>query len=121
MAIVANDNSLNHARFSETAINANGLNSSSAFPAGPYSSGSFQVVWSSHSDTSTFELQMSNDGGANWDTVQLSSFTTSGASGSTTFVFDTHLPGSLMRVSVTEADGNASARLAVYFVGKRGR
>lgn len=121
MALTSLDNSGNHARFTTTAVAANGLNSSDAFSVGPYSAGTIQVVWANHSDNSTFQLEVSNDDGAHWDSLPGSSVTTSGASGSASLVFNDHLPGHFLRVTLTEADGSGSATLTPYFVGKRGR
>ena len=111
----------NFQRTQSAALDASGLNSSDAFDVSSFNMGAFQIVWSGHSDTSTFRLEMSLDFGTTYDLIAGSSQTTSGASGSVTLLFNDHLPGGLIRARVTEVDGAAGARLNIYFVGKKGR
>ena len=111
----------NFQRTQSAAVDASGLNSSDAFDVSTFNMGAFQVVWSNHSDTSVFKLEMSLDGGSNYDLISGSSQETSGASGSVTLLFNDHLPGGRIRLTVTATDANASARLNVYFIGKKGR
>jgi len=99
--------------FSVTAILADGLNSTEAIACESYTEGTFQIVHATHTDTSTWELQVSLDGGTNWDTIAGSSITTSGAAGSTAIHYDS-LPVGLIRLTVTEADANVASTLTLY-------
>ena len=61
---------------------------SDGFLLGPYQSGSLQCVWASITGpNSTFILQFSNDN-SNWDDVSGAATTTSGASGSGTWIIE---------------------------------
>lgn len=100
-----------------TAVNASGTNSSEVVELAAHQQLSVQVVHASHDDTSTWEIQVSNDN-SNWDTLTGSSTTTSGASGSASVDVDPwHYQYG--RITVTEADGNASATLTATIVAKR--
>lgn len=92
-------------------LEADGTNNSDSVDCSQNHSILIQVVWSSHSDTSTFEIQSSADG-TNWDTVTSSETTTSGASGSESVIIDPNA-FRFVRVSITEADANASAAYAI--------
>lgn len=108
----------NYKRISITAVDASSTNSSETVQVSDMSEVTFQVVWASHDDTSTFAIQSSQNGGSNWDTISGTSTTTSGASGSATIVVTT-MPGGLARITVTEADGNAGATLTPYITMRR--
>ena len=120
MALTVITKGPNHNQLKAASVAANGLNTSDVFPTAPYTTGSFQVVWASHDDSSTFELQMSDNGGDNWDTIPGTSKSTNGASGSMSIVFNDSLPAAQIRLKVTEADGNSGATLVTSFTGKEG-
>ena len=107
-----------HQKMSATAVDASGTNSSDAFDATAFKTLTVQVVHASHSDTSTWELQSSADGGSNYDTIADTSTTTSGASGSAG-VHLVEAPNALIRLTVTETDANGSATLTPYFVATK--
>jgi hypothetical protein len=104
-------------RYQLTAVDASGTNNSEAIDLAAFQQVSVQVVHASHDDTSTWELQVSNDG-TNYDTLTGSSTTTASASGSASVEVEPW-QYRLLRVSVTEADGNASATLTPHIVAKR--
>lgn len=108
-----------HEAWEGTAIEADGTNSSSNIDAANWDRLDIQTLHASHSDTSTWVVQWSNDDGTTWETLTTSSaLTTSGAAGSTSVTID-GVPGRLLRLAVTEADGNASATLTPYLCFKR--
>lgn len=101
-------------RISHTAIDASGTNSSDAIDVSGYANGSIQMIHASHAaDTSTWEVQSSNDG-TNWDTVAGTSTTNTGASGSDTIVLNP-LGVRQIRITITEAS-QATATLTPYVV-----
>ena len=118
MALTLISQNKQHEKVSAPAVDASGANSSEAFDATAWKSLTVQVVHASHSDTSTWELQSSSDGGTNYDTIASSSTTTSGASGSSGVHID-DCPNALVRVTVTETDANGSATLTPYFTAAR--
>jgi len=118
MALELLSRSRNHIRQAAPAVAANSTNSSEAFDVSTWDQGTFQVVHAAHSDTSSWKLQGSNNGGSNWDDISGQSGTTISAAGSqsTTMV---DLPHQLIRLTITEADGGATSTLTITFVGKR--
>jgi|6_EtaG_2_1085325.scaffolds.fasta_scaffold07631_3 subtilisin family serine protease len=119
MTVTSESLGRNFRRISATAVSANGLNSGDAIAVSDTTRGTFQVVHATHDDTSTWEIQSSVDG-TNYDTVTGTSTTTAGASGSASLIFD-NIPGAFIRLTVTEADGNAASTLIVHFIAKKDR
>ena len=105
-------------RYSHSAVAANATNNSDAISIAAFSAVSIQVVHASHSDTSTWALQSSNDA-TNWDTISGSSTTTSGASGSATLVISPVVFRQI-RLTITETDAGASSTLTPYIVATKG-
>lgn len=105
----------NFQQWTGDAVSANAANSSSNLDVGAYAQLDLQVLHASHDDTSTYALQWSNDGGTTWE--QITTKTTSGASGSTSTSVD-GMPGRLFRITVTETDANASSTLTPYITLK---
>jgi len=103
-------------KYQSTDVDPSTTASSDSFPIDRYAAGNVQVIWADHTNTSTFELQVTSDG-TNWDTISGSSTVTSGVSGSATLDL-TSLPGSLLRVTITGTNGDADATLTPYFIGK---
>lgn len=106
-----------HTVRSISSVAANATSSSEAIDVTPFVSCAVQVVWASHSDTSTFAIQTSIDG-TNFNTISGSSTTTSGASGAATIAIS-NCPGRYIRFTITEADANASSTLTMYFIGRK--
>jgi len=107
----------NFDRFQLVAVDSSGLNSSEVINLIFYERASVQVVHASHSDSSDWELQVSNDGGTNWDTLTGSTNTTVGAAGSQSVDISLYAFARI-RLLVTEVDLNASATLTPFVVGK---
>ena len=105
-------------RYSLVAVEADGTNNSETIDLSTFHGVSIQVLHASHDDTSTWELQVSQDGGTTWDTLTGSSTTTSSAAGSHTISIDPY-PYGILRLAVTEADGNAAATLTAHVIGKK--
>lgn len=105
-----------HQRWTGDSVAANGANSSTSLDCSPFMQLDIQVLHASHSDTSTYALDWSNDGGTTWERVTTQ--TTSGASGSTSISVD-GMPGGLFRITVTETDANGSATLTPYVTLKK--
>lgn len=104
-------------QWSHSAIEADGTNSTDALDVGAFQQLDLQVVHASHSDTSSYATDWSNDAGTTYERIS-TVITTSGASGSTSRTID-GMPGRLFRVTVTETDANADATLTVYVTLKR--
>lgn len=69
-------------------ISTTATNNTDSISLGPYQSGSIQCVWAAVSGTQpVYKLQFSNNN-SNWDDVSGASTTTSGASGSGTWIVD---------------------------------
>lgn len=104
-------------RFSHSAIAANAANSSDAIDVSGHKTISIQVVHASHSDTSTWSVQSTQDA-TNWDTITGTSTVTSGASGSATLVIH---PCSFrqVRLTITETDAGASSTLTPYITATK--
>jgi len=110
---MANKYDLKEANISQT-IDAHGTNSGATIHCNNYPDiVSVQIVWSTHTGTSTFVLQTSNNG-SNWDTVAGTSTTTSGVSGSTTLLISPNI-FKYLRLTITAADSNVNASYAVYY------
>ena len=88
-------------------ISTNSTNNTDSISLGPYQSGSIQCVWSSVTGTQpVYKLQFSNDN-SNWDDVSGASTTTSGASGSSTWIVDPIISLSArILISTTSTTGN---------------
>ena len=107
-----------YVRYSLDSVAANGTNSSEAIDLSDFQELSVQVIHAAHDDTSTFALQMSNDGGSNYETISGTSTTTSGAAGSDVIQVN-DWGGSLLRFTITEADGAATSTLVAWITAKR--
>lgn len=109
--------SKNHQRWSHSAIEADALSSTDALAIGAFQQLDVQVLHASHSDTSSYATDWSNDGGTTWERAG-AVITTSGASGSSSRSID-GVPGGLFRLTVTETDGGASATLTAHVTLKK--
>lgn len=118
MAVTEILKSLNFVEANTATVDATGLNSSDSFDTSSYAHGTFQVIWAGITGTATFEVQVSMDR-TNYDTIASTSTTTSGAAGSGSIVFQNHLPGGLLRITITSAAG--AGTLQAYAVMKRAR
>lgn len=105
------------AKYSLTAVDASGSNSSEALDVLSYDILSIQCVHASHDDTSTWKIQVSNDG-TNYDDYTNATATTTSTSGSTSIDIDP-FPYHYVRITVSETDANSSATLTPYVVIKR--
>jgi hypothetical protein len=93
-------------------------NVSSAVDTCAYIHGEVQVVHANHNNESVWQLEVSLDGGINYDAIANSDNTTSAAGGSCSVRFDRYLPGGMMRVKVVQGDTNADATLTPYIILK---
>ena len=109
--------SKNHQLWSHSAINASGTNSSDALACGAFQQMDIQTLHTVHDDTSSYGTDWSNDAGTTWERAG-AVITTAGVSGSTSRSVD-GMPGALFRLTVTEVDLNASARLTPYVTLKK--
>lgn len=120
MAITLLAQGRGYKRLQTDAISTLATNSSDSIAVDDMLCGAVQVVHAGHTiSTCTYKLQHSLDGGVNWDDSDFAAVTTSGVSGSNTFLCDP-LPGGLIRVIVSVANvGSSSPTITVYFSGKR--
>lgn len=99
-----------------SALNANGTNSTSTMDIANYALVGCQVLHTVHDDTSTYGFYASNDG-TNWTAISGATATTSGVSGNTA-ISVANLAWRYIRITVTDADANALARLTAKCVAK---
>ena len=102
-------------RYTGEAQSSKTATSSATMMIGNFTQVDVQVLHADHADTSTWAVVVSNDGGTTWSTA--GSDTTTGASGDT-FVSINGAPGALMKILVTETDGDADATLTPHLVMK---
>lgn len=96
------------------ALDLSGTNQSDSIDVFKALGGSWQIVWDTVVGTADVEIQVSHDGGTNWDTISGSNFTTSGAGGSQGNT-QTQLAGAMLRLACTSAATSGNATLYLLF------
>lgn len=120
MAVELVNQSPNHQHYRELSLDATTTTASTGIDTSPWTSASYQIVWSGiTAGVATYEIQSSLDGGTSWDAVTGSSDVTAGAAGSASEVFGGNLPGGLLRLKITATTGTAGV-LNFYLVAKAG-